>query len=285
MAHELNGRTGMIMGATGCIGSTVATVLASEGMNLVLAGRSLAPLVRLHETLPPSVQPLIRQVDAADPVAVHTVVRDVVGQFGRLDVYVHCAGTFTAAPADALHAQEIESLLRENVHAVLHAATAVLPIFRQQKSGHFIVVGSLGALIPMPFAAAYAAAKAAVRTFCLSLAEELRHEGIAVSVITPGPVRSPMLSRESAEERCCATFALLPCSPEQVARAVRQALLTAPREMIVPRWTGPIARLFAAWPALESLLHPIIRIAGRRGLRRYRRSILRQPVFDQPSGA
>ncbi len=284
MAHELKGQTGMVMGASGCIGSAVTRLLASEGMDLVLAGRSHAPLVRCGETLPPSVQPLICQVDASDPNAIREVVRDVIGQFGRLDVYIHCAGSFTAAPADALHAREIECLMRENVHAVLHAATAVLPIFRQQKGGHFIVVGSLAALIPMPFAAAYAAAKAAVRAFCLSLAEELRDSGVVVSLITPGPVRSPMLTRESAEEQCCATFALLPCSPEQVAGAVRHALLTAPREIIVPRWTGPFARLFLAWPALEALLHPLIRIAGLRGLRRYRRSVLTQPLFDQLSG-
>jgi short-subunit dehydrogenase len=159
-----------------------------------------------------------------------------------------------------------------NLLGALLGARAVLPGMKARGAGAIVHVGSLGGLVPMPFEASYAATKAAVRQFSLSLAAEVAPAGIRVSVVSPDSVDTPQLRQELAFDEASLSFASAPLPARAVAEAVVRAVRGGAPEVLVPPAGGVAARIAAAFPRLLLRLLPWLRRAGRRRMDRMRRA-------------
>ena len=268
MAGSLQGKVVLVTGAAGGIGRAVARVLAGAGARVVLAGRSEAALraVDLGEGLAPAaVVPLdVRDAGAWDR-AIATVVRDL----GALDVLVHNAGVVDPGPLEAIPPDRLRALLETNLLGAMLGCRAALPALRARR-GAIVHVASLGGLVPMPFEAAYAASKAGLRQFSLSLRAELAGSGVAVSLVTPDSVDTAQLEAELLHDEASLSFASAPLPADAVGRAVLAALRSGAPEVLVPAGGGVAARIAASFPRLLLWLLPFLRRSGAKRMAKMR---------------
>jgi NAD(P)-dependent dehydrogenase (short-subunit alcohol dehydrogenase family) len=268
MSDSLQGKVVLITGGAGGIGQAAARALAGAGARVVLAGRSEAALraVDLGEGLAPAaVVPLdVRDSEAWDR-AVAAVVRDL----GGLDVLVHNAGIVDPGPLEAIPPDRLRTLLETNLLGAMLGCRAALPALRARR-GAIVHVASLGGLVPMPFEAAYAASKAGLRQFSLSLRAEVAGSGVTVSLVTPDSVDTAQLEAELLHDEASLSFASAPLHPGAVGRAVLAALRTGAPEVMVPAGGGFAARLAAAFPRLLLWLLPFLRRSGAKRMARMR---------------
>jgi len=268
MTGSLQGKVVLVTGAAGGIGRAVARVLAGDGARVVLAGRGEAALraVDLGEGLAPAaVVPLdVRDAGAWDR-AIATVVRDL----GALDVLVHNAGVVDPGPLEGIPPDRLRALLETNLLGAMLGCRAALPALRARR-GAIVHVASLGGLVPMPFEAAYAASKAGLRQFSLSLRAELAGSGVTVSLVTPDSVNTAQLEAELLHDEASLSFASPPLHPDAVGRAVLAALRSGAPEVLVPAGGGMAARIAAAFPRLLLWLLPFLRRSGAKRMARMR---------------
>lgn len=113
-------------------------------------------------------------------------------QFGRLDVMVNNAGVMPLSKLEVLKIDEWNRMIDVNIRGVLHGVAAALPLFKQQQSGQFVNLSSIGGHNVYPTAAVYCATKFAV----WAISEGLRQEStdIRVTVISPGVTQSELAS-------------------------------------------------------------------------------------------
>jgi 3-oxoacyl-[acyl-carrier protein] reductase len=176
----LGGRTAIIAGAGHGIGRAIAEALLSEGAKIAACCRSRD----LTGTLLEGRGRLIfgAPVDAADPTAFGKWYGEAVAQLGGLD---HLIWTVSAQSRDLRASFEGEVLAFE---AALGLAQ---PHLRASDSGSVVVIGSQAALLAFPGYRAYAAAKAALVSYCGSAARALAREGIRLNVVSPGEIEFP----------------------------------------------------------------------------------------------
>ena len=266
--ESLQGKVVLVTGGAGGIGQAVARALAGAGARVVLAGRSEASLraVDLGDGLVPAaaVSLDVRDAEAWDR-AIATVVRDL----GGLDVLVHNAGIVDPGPLEAIPPDRLRALLDTNLLGAMLGCRAALPALRDRR-GAIVHVASLGGIVPMPFEAAYAASKAGLRQFSLSLRSELAGSGVTVSLVTPDSVDTAQLEAELLHDDASLSFASAPLHPDAVGRALLAAIRTGAPEILVPAGGGFAARLAAAFPRLLLWLIPFLRRSGAKRMARMR---------------
>jgi len=265
----LAGSVAVVTGAAGGIGRAVARRLAAEGARVVLTGRDEDGLrgVDLGPGLAPAA---VHPLDVRDEAQWDRVVAAVLAGLGRIDVLVSNAGAVDPGPHESLSPGRLRTLVDTNLLGAMLGARAVLPAMKAQGAGAIVQVASLGALVPMPFEASYAATKAAVRQFALSLRAELAGSGVRVSVVSPDSVDTPQLLQELACDEASLSFASEPLPADEVARAVVRAVRGGAPEVVVPVAGGLAARVAAAFPRLLLRLLPWLRRIGRRRMARMR---------------
>lgn len=190
---RLNGLRVVITGASSGVGRATAHAFARRGARLALVARALEPLEEAaRECRALGGDAVSIQADVADPDAVYGVAEEAARRFGGVDVWVNNAGVgavgrFHEVPLEA-HRRTIET----NLLGYVHGAHAVLPHFLRQGHGVLINNGSVGAFLPTPYAASYAASKFGVRAFSNALRQELRgFPDIHVCAIHPFMMDTP----------------------------------------------------------------------------------------------
>ena len=143
-------------------------------------------LSRRAENAEPGVTHL--QADVTDEAQVNAAVAEILRREGRIDILINNAGFGISGAIEFTPAQEARRQFDVNFFGMVNMNHAVLPIMRQQGGGRIVNMSSVAAPIAIPFQAYYSASKAAVRTYSLALASEVRPFGIEVCVIMPGDI-------------------------------------------------------------------------------------------------
>lgn len=233
------GKSVLITGASSGIGEALALELARHGARVGLFARradrieQLAARVRSEggEALP-------LPGDVADREQVHRAVERLAREFGPVDVLVANAGR-------GMHGENefdggvVASCYAVNFLGAVYAFEAVLPGMRERGQGHVAVVSSGTALLPRLAASpTYASSKAAMGRYFEGIGRELRSEGIAVTVIYPGFVRTEMTSGHK--------FMPFALEAGEAARLIRRSIERGKRRYIFPRktiWLGRLVQL------------------------------------------
>ncbi|MBL1273364.1 MAG: SDR family oxidoreductase [Oceanospirillales bacterium] len=203
----INSKVVIITGASSGLGESTARRLADRGAKLVLAARREDRLKTLADELTATGAEVLWQVtDVTDRKQVESLSASAKEKFGRIDVLINNAGLMPLAPLDALKVDEWEQMIDVNIKGVLYGIAAVLPIMREQHSGHVINLSSVAGHKVFPGGAVYCATKYAVR----ALSEGLRMEAgdeIRSTNISPGAIATELTSTitdpnaaEAAEE-------------------------------------------------------------------------------------
>lgn len=239
-------RYAMITGASSGLGLALAEALARRGRNLILVARQRETLepVAIELTQRFGVEVLLRACDLSQPLRLSGFVLELEEGERRIDLLVNCAGQRTYGPLLAHEWADEQDLLEVNILAMSRLCHAIGNLMAVQGGGQILNVAGLAGVAPGPWMAAYAASKAYVISFSEALREELRRTGIKVSVLCPGPVRSPRrrIPRLEGGTRCP--------SPEEVALYAVRAL-DKNRALIIPgrrnRWLAFAPRLLPRW--------------------------------------
>jgi 3-oxoacyl-[acyl-carrier protein] reductase len=218
-ASGLPGRSVLILGASGGIGSSLARRLASAGTKVALGGRDAQRL----QSLADETGGLVLTLDATKPAEVEAAAARVVGQTGRLDGIANCVGSLLLKPAHLTSDEEWASTLALNLTSAFGAVRAAVRSL--SSGGSVVLVSSAAARLGLPNHEAIAAAKAGVIGLTLSAAATYAPKGIRVNALAPGLVRTPLTARITGSETALKASTALHAlgrvgEPDEVAGAI-----------------------------------------------------------------
>ncbi len=178
----------LITGSSRGLGRAFAEAALEAGENVAVTARNVASLADLKQRFGKQVLPLVLDV-TNEPQALNAV-KSTIETFGKLDVLVNNAGYGNVAPIEDTSIEEFRAQIETNLFGVIILTKAVLPHFRQQRSGHFIQVTSIAGRLGPTGRAPYAAAKWGVEGFSETLAKEVAPFGVKVTIVEPGGFRT-----------------------------------------------------------------------------------------------
>lgn len=208
------------------IGWHVAAALAERDYNLVVHYHTSA--TEAKETVTTlrghGVEAVAVQADLTEEAEVQSLFHTARSRFGRLDVFVHCAGLWGKGRLEDVSAAEVRRHFEVNVLGTfLCAREAGLTMVNQAEGGCIITLGDWAVVRPYLHHAAYFASKGAIPTLTRNLAVELgtRNPRVRVNCLEPGPVMLPPdLPEDERREAIASTLVQREGSPDNIARAV-----------------------------------------------------------------
>lgn len=139
------------------------------------------------------------QLDVTRPDEIHNAVNQLIEKYGRIDVLVNNAGIGYFGAIEESEEAEVRRMFEINFFGLAAMTSAVLPQMRKQRSGHVINISSIGGLTAFPGIAFYNATKFAVDGLSESLAKEVAHLGIKVTIVAPSGFRTDWAGRSANE--------------------------------------------------------------------------------------
>ena len=194
MAKKLrfDGKTAILTGAGGGIGSAMAKMLAELGYNLVLVGRSEEKLRRAAENAGCADTALVLSGDLTDETFIGRIIPETLARFGGLDLLVNNAGMLIAKPIEQTGWNDLDAIMKTNVYAPYLLCRDALEPLRKSDCAAIINIGSVVSYVGYAEQTAYSATKHALLGLTKALANEVYKDGIRVHMIAPGGVDTPL---------------------------------------------------------------------------------------------
>ena len=195
------GGTAVVTGAASGIGEQLAYQLADRGSALVLLDRDadrLAAVADAIGTRRPGVALDTMVVDLADDAAAQRAGADLAAHHPGTTLLVNNAGVALAGRFDQVTLEEFDWVLAVNFRAVVRLTHALLPTLKAHPGAHLVNVSSIFGIAAPPGQAAYAASKFAVRGFTEAVRHELAADGVGVTVVHPGGIRTRIAANARA---------------------------------------------------------------------------------------
>lgn len=227
-----------ITGASTGIGRDIAMQLAAQGAKVAVSARSAEKLRDLGPAF------LAVPLDVTDPVSCNAAVDRIESELGPIDLAVFGAGTYTPVAIDDLDPARFAHMMTTNYMGVVNCISALAPRMMARSSGHLSWIASVAGYIGLPKAAAYGPTKAALINLAESLYPEMREKGVAISVINPGFVETPLTAQNDFEM----PFLM---KPDDAARRTIAGLAAGRFEVAYPR------RFVAILKSLRLLPYPL----------------------------
>ncbi len=187
---DLSGKTALVTGASGGIGSAIAKGLAEQGARVALSGTRKDALKAVAEDI--GGDPAILPCDLSDAVGVDALIPSAIEALGQLDILVNNAGVTRDNVAMRMKDEEWDMVIRVNLEAAFRLARAALRPMMKARGGRIISITSVVGTTGNPGQANYAASKAGLVGMSKALAQEVASRGITVNCIAPGFIRSAM---------------------------------------------------------------------------------------------
>jgi len=231
-AEKLSQKVALVTGASSGIGEATALALAAEGARVAIAARRIERLDDLARRIREGGgEALPIEADVTDETQASAMVERVLRTFGRLDILLGIAGVGVAAPFQNTMTAEYRQMVEVNILGLLYPIHAALPAMKRQGAGHIVIMSSGVGRYIHP-STVYSGTKHAASAMAESLRREIGKDGVRVTSVEPGAVRTEFISqmrpdvREAVERRLGDMEVL---ESEDVAAAILYAVTQPPR--------------------------------------------------------
>ena len=226
-----------ITGASSGIGEASAKKFSKEGFALILSSRKINELERVKSLCAHPEAIRLLPLDLAESSGFDQVALVAISFFGRVDIVLHNGGISQRSLIRETQLEVDRTLMEVNYFGTVALTKAILPHFIQRKSGQFAVVTSLVGKFASPYRSSYAASKHALHGFFDTLRAEQYQDGISVTMICPGFIRtqvsvnaltadgSPLGEMDEAQEKGM--------SPDQCAKEMFDAIQSKKEEVYI----------------------------------------------------
>jgi NAD(P)-dependent dehydrogenase (short-subunit alcohol dehydrogenase family) len=267
-------RTAVVTGAGGGLGRAIAIELAGRGFAVWATDVDGEAAARTVAEIGGDAR--AQALDVRDEAACRHLVGAVVAAAGSLDLWVNNAGVLATGLSWEQEEDTRGAMLAINAVGTMNGTVAALELMVPAGRGHVINVVSLAGIVAAPGEVAYSASKHAAMAFTLGTLFDLRRagqKGVDLSAVCPDGIWTPMLENKLDDPDAAGSFSGHLLTPTQVASEVGK-LTERPRPiLILPRWRGPLLRIFDLFPRLGLRLLPAVMWDARRRQRRYKRLI------------
>jgi NAD(P)-dependent dehydrogenase (short-subunit alcohol dehydrogenase family) len=254
----------MITGGSRGLGLLLARQFAAEGCRVAICARGAAGLQRaLADLQSRGAQALALQCDVAVKDQVDRTMNEVIRQWGRVDILVNNAGVITVGPLHAMKISDFEHSMNVMFWGTLWPILSALPGMMARRSGRIVNVTSIGGKIGVPHLVPYCCAKFAAVGLSQSLGAELARDGIAVTTVAPGLMRTGshlnafFKADQDAEYTWFGISAALPglsISADRAARQIVRATQRRARELTLGAPAQLATRVERLFPELTAAL-------------------------------
>jgi len=261
--YDLRGRTVLVTGGSRGLGLVLARGLVREGARVAICGRDVETLERARVELERlGGEVLAVPCDVTAPAQVDDLVRIVHDWFGPLDVIVNNAGTIAVGAERATTIEDYEEALRINFWGAVHVIRAALPDLRRRPGSRIVNITSIGGLVAVPHLLPYTASKFALVGYSRGLRAELAADGVVVTTVCPGLMRTGSPPNAYFKGRPRAEYAWfsvgdslpgLTVSAETACARILDACRLGRAEVAFPFWVRLAAAGQAVAPELTAL--------------------------------
>jgi NAD(P)-dependent dehydrogenase (short-subunit alcohol dehydrogenase family) len=184
---DLTGRCAVVVGGTSGLGRAISLGLASAGADVVAASRRTEEVDRVAGEIERLGRRSLRlTANVRDRASLESLHREVLANFGHVDILVNCAGTTLRVPTLECTEEDWAMILDTNLTGTLRSCQIFGRTMIEQGYGRIVNIASLATLVAFRDVAAYGASKAAVGALTKSLAVEFAPHGVTVNAIAPG---------------------------------------------------------------------------------------------------
>ena len=258
--YDLRGKVVLITGSSRGLGLALAEEFAIRGSRIVICAREQEELsrarIRLQEL---GAEVLDIVCDVSDRESVRRLIDEARNHFGEMDVLVNNAGIINVGPYQEQKIEDFEEAMNINFWGTVNSTLAVLPSMKRRGSGRIVNITSIGGKVSVPHLLPYCCAKFAAVAFSEGLRAEIAREGIVVTTIVPGLMRTGSYLNADFKGKHKAEFGwfsmgsttpLTAIAAHRAARQIVDATVSGTAELIVTWQAELLARLHGLFPGL-----------------------------------
>jgi NAD(P)-dependent dehydrogenase (short-subunit alcohol dehydrogenase family) len=242
-AADLRGEVALVLGGSRGLGLMLARELAARGCRLAIGARDERQLAAARRDLEAhGASVLAMRCDVGDRGDIDRLVAATRERFGAIDILVNVAGLIQVGPAGSMTLDNFRDAFAVNFWGPLHGMDAVIAEMQARRHGRIVNITSIGGEIPVPHLLPYACAKAAAIALSDGLGAELRKDGITVTTVIPGLMRTGSFphaffkgdaARELAWFRALSTSRLTAMSGRRAARRIVAAVARGQSHLVL----------------------------------------------------
>src|SRR5262245_55874814 len=248
VAQQFPWKLAWITGASGAICGEIAKRLAAAGVTVAATARhadKLQALAAVNDKIK------VYPADVRNPDALKATVAKIEKELGQIDLALLGAGMYAPFDLRNIDLDGFRQSMALNVDGVINGIAAVLPSMLARKSGQLAIMGSLFGYAGWPENGSYGASKAAVINLAESLKLELDGTGVALTLINPGFVDTPLNASYDPKKK------LYVMSKERCARKILEKLGRKPYEIAFPPQVSVFLKLVRSLP--RAISFPLVR--------------------------
>lgn len=256
--YDLKDKAVLITGGSRGLGLVLAREFASEGSRVAICARDREELMRAQDELASmGAQVFAFPCDVTDRSQVKELVEVVADRFDGVDVLVNNAGAIQVGPLEVMTLEDFEHAMEVHFWGPLYTTLAVLPQMKRRGSGRIVNISSVGGKIGVPHLVPYSASKFALVGLSEGLRAELTKDGIVVTTVCPGlmrtgsPRNASFKGRHRAEYAWFAISDSLPVTSISAERAARQIVSATKRgqaELVISSQAVLAVKFHALFP-------------------------------------
>jgi len=190
-AADLQDQVALVTGGSRGLGLLIARELGRQGVRVVLVARNQADLERAEQSLrAEGIEASTFAGDVGDEETAGRMMDAVVNRHGAIDILVNNAGIISVGPIEHVTVADFEEAMAVHFWGPLHLIRAAVPFMRRQGGGRIVNISSIGGKVAVPHLVPYCASKFALTGLSSALTPELAKDGIVVTTVCPGLMRT-----------------------------------------------------------------------------------------------